>query len=511
MSERPARPGNNPSEHDGPDPGRWWALAVLAAAQLMIILDASIVNIALPSAQADLDISNADRQWMVTAYTLAFGALLLLGGRIADYTGRKRTFIIGLLGFAGASALGGLAPNQELLFAARALQGGFAALMAPASLSIVTVTFTEPKERAQAFGVFGALAGGGAAIGLIVGGVLTEYASWRWCLGVNVPVALIVAAAAVPLVRESKAHGDTRYDVPGVLLATGGLFCLVYGFTEAARVKNPDDPNSTEVQGWADPSTVTFLIAAVVLLVGFVLWEQRARNPLLPLRVVLDRNRGGSFLVFLLVGAGLFAMFLFLTYYFQVNLGYTPLEAGLAFLPFSLGIILAAGVVAQLLPRLGPRALMVPGLAMAVVGMLLLTRIDQDSSYWALVFPAMVIMSVGLAGVFIPAASTSLVGVGSHDAGVASAVLNTSQQIGGSLGTALLNTIFAGAVTAYFTDNPPASPEQGQQTLPLAFIHGYHVAFYWGAAFFAVALIVSVVFINAHKEDIPSDAAAVAD
>ena len=208
----------------------------------MIILDASIVNIALPSAQADLDISNADRQWMVTAYTLAFGALLLLGGRIADYTGRKRTFIIGLLGFAGASAIGGLAPNQELLFAARALQGAFAALMAPAALSIVTVTFTEPKERAKAFGVFGALAGGGAAIGLIVGGVLTEYASWRWCLGVNVPVALIVAAAAIPLVHESKAHGDTRYDVPGVLLATIGLFSLVYGFTEAARAKNPDDP-----------------------------------------------------------------------------------------------------------------------------------------------------------------------------------------------------------------------------------------------------------------------------
>jgi EmrB/QacA subfamily drug resistance transporter len=496
---------------DVPDPRRWWALAVLAAAQLMIVLDASIVNIALPSAQEDLDISNADRQWMVTAYTLAFGALLLLGGRIADYNGRKRTFIIGLLGFAGASALGGLAPNQELLFAARGLQGAFAALMAPAALSIVTVTFTEPRERAKAFGVFGALAGGGAAIGLIVGGVLTEYASWRWCLGVNVPVALIVAAAAVPLVHESKAHGDTRYDVPGVLLSTLGLFSLVYGFTEAARATNPDDPTSAEVKGWGDPSTVTFLVLAVVLLVAFVLWERRASNPLLPLRVVLDRNRGGSFLVFLLVGAGLFAMFLFLTYYFQVNLGYTPLKAGFAFLPFSLGIILAAGVVAQLLPRVGPRVLMVPGLAMAVVGMLLLTRIDQDSSYWTLVFPAMVLMSVGLAGVFIPAASTSLVGVASHDAGVASAVLNTSQQIGGSLGTALLNTLFAGAVTAYFVDNPPSSPEQAKQELPFAFLDGYHVAFYWGAGLFAVALLVAATLINAHKEDIPADVAVAAE
>src|SRR3954454_10265111 len=237
-----------------PDPRRWIALAVLGAAQLMIVLDGSIVNIALPSAQADLGISNADRQWVVTAYTLSFGALLLLGGRIADYTGRKRTFIMGLLGFAGASAIGGLAPNQELLFAARGLQGAFAALMAPAALSLVTVTFVERKERAQAFGVFGALSGGGAAIGLIVGGVLTQYASWRWCLGVNVPVALIVAAAAVPFVHESKAHGDTRYDIPGVLLATTGLFSLVYGFTEAARAKNPDDPRSTAVRGWGDPT-----------------------------------------------------------------------------------------------------------------------------------------------------------------------------------------------------------------------------------------------------------------
>src|SRR6478736_3316947 len=245
MSEPPARSHHNPSDLDGPDPGRWWALAVLAAAQLMIILDASIVNIALPSAQADLDISNADRQWMVTAYTLAFGALLLLGGRIADYTGRKRTFIIGLLGFAGASALGGIASTQGLLFAARGLQGAFAALMAPAALSIVTVVFTEPKERAKAFGVFGALAGGGAAIGLIVGGILTEYASWRWCLLVNTPVAIVVALAAVPLVHESRAPGDTRYDIPGVLMSSLGLVSLVYGLTEAARAQNPGDRSDT--------------------------------------------------------------------------------------------------------------------------------------------------------------------------------------------------------------------------------------------------------------------------
>jgi EmrB/QacA subfamily drug resistance transporter len=492
-----------------PDPKRWLALAILAAAQLMIVLDASIVNIALPSAQKDLGITNADRQWMVTAYTLAFGGLLLLGGRIADYTGRKRTFVIGLLGFAGASALGGFAPNQELLFAARALQGAFAALMAPAALSIVTVTFTDPKERAKAFGVFGALAGGGAAIGLIVGGVLTEYASWRWCLGVNVPVALLVAGLAIPFVHESKAHGDTRYDVPGVLLATIGLASLVYGFTEAAKAKHPEDTNDTSVQGWTAPSTLTFLGVAIVLLIAFVIWERRAKNPMLPLRVVLDRNRGGSYLLFLLVGAGLFAMFLFLTYYFQINLGYSPLKAGFAFLPFSMGIIGTAGVVAQLLPRVGPKALMVPGLVMAVAGMLLLTQITADTSYWSHVLPAELLMSIGLAGVFIPASSTALVGVATHDAGVASAVLNTAQQIGGSLGTALLNTLFAGAVTSYLADHV-TSPADAEKLGPTALIHGYHVSFFWGAMLLAAALIVSIVVINAKKDDIPAEGAMAA-
>jgi EmrB/QacA subfamily drug resistance transporter len=475
----------------------------------MIVLDASIVNIALPSAQRDLGISNADRQWVVTAYTLAFGGLLLLGGRIADYTGRKRTFIIGLLGFAGASALGGIAANQELLFAARALQGGFAALMAPSALSIVTVTFTEPRERAKAFGVFGALAGGGAAIGLIVGGVLTEYASWRWCLGVNVPVALLVAFFAFPLVHESKAPGNTKYDVPGVLLATLGLVSLVYGFTEAARAKNPGNPADTSVQGWLSSSTLFFLVAAVVLLVAFVFWETRAKNPMLPLRVVLDRNRGGSYLVFLLVGAGLFAMFLFLTYYFQFNLGYSPLKSGFAFLPFSGGIILTAGVVSQLLPRLGPKPLMIPGLVMAVIGMLWLTQIGQDTSYWSHVLPSELLMSIGLAGVFIPASSTALIGVGHHDAGVASAVLNTSQQIGGSLGTALLNTLFAGAVTTYLAANAHNAAD-GKRLIPLAYIHGYHVSFFWGAMLLLAALITAALFINARKQDVPSEPGLVA-
>ncbi|MBA2560526.1 MAG: MFS transporter [Propionibacteriales bacterium] len=483
------------------DPRRWLALGVIAVAQLMIILDASIVNIALPSAQADLGISDADRQWVVTAYTLAFGGLLLLGGRIADFMGRKRTFIVGLLGFAGASALGGVASTAALLFAARGLQGAFAALLAPAALSLITVMFTLPKERARAFGVFGAISGGGAAIGLIVGGVLTEYASWRWCLGVNVPIALGAAIAAVPIVHESKAHGDTRYDVPGAVLATLGLVSLVYGFTEAARLKNPGQ--STEVLGWTAGSTLFFLIAATVLLVAFVAWELRAKNPLLPLRIILDRNRGGSYLMFLLVGAGLFAMFLFLTYYFQLTLGYSPLRSGFAFLPFSGGIIVTAGVVAQLLPRVGPKPLMVPGMVMAVVGMLLLTRITPDTAYWSHVLPALLLMSVGLAGVFIPASSTALVGVGHHDAGVASAVLNTAQQVGGSLGLALLNTLYAGAVTSYVSDNL-TNPADTQQVTGLAFVHGYHVSFLWGAVLLFLALLVATFVITAKKEDVPT-------
>ena len=490
------------SADEAPDPRRWLALGIIAVAQLMIILDASIVNIALPSAQRDLGISDADRQWVVTAYTLAFGGLLLLGGRIADFMGRKRTFIIGLLGFAGASALGGIASSAGLLFAARGLQGAFAALLAPSALSLITVMFTLPKERARAFGVFGAISGGGAAIGLVVGGVLTEYASWRWCLGVNVPIALAAAAAAVPFVHESKASGDTRYDIPGAVLATLGLVSLVYGFTQAAKLKDPG--KSTEVLGWTAGSTLVFLVAAVVLLAAFLAWELRAKNPLLPMRIILDRNRGGSYLLFLLVGAGLFAMFLFLTYYFQLTLGYSPLKSGFAFLPFSGGIIFSAGIVAQLLPRVGPKPLMVPGLVMAVVGMLLLTRITPDTSYVTHVLPSLLLMSVGLAGVFIPASSTALVGVGHHDAGVASAVLNTSQQVGGSLGLALLNTLYAGAVTTYIAENL-ASPADTQRVTGLAFVRGYHVSFFWGAVLLFLALLVAVFFINAKKEDVPAE------
>ena len=484
-----------------PDPRRWYALGVIAIAQLMVVLDASIVNLALPSAKADLGISNANQQWMITAYTLAFGGLLLLGGRVADYAGRRRMFIIGLLGFAGASFLGGLAPNQGLLFASRALQGGFAAFLAPAALSLLTVTFHDPRERAKAFGVYGAISGGGAAIGLLLGGVLTEYLSWRWCLLVNVPIALLAVAGALREVKESKASGNTRYDIPGAITVTGGLIALVYAFTKAAPA-GPGDPSR-----WTDPTTLTWFGVSLVLLVSFFVIETHTENPLLPMRVILDRNRGGAYLVMLINAIGLFGMFLFLSLYLQTILDYSPIRAGLAMLPFAAGIILTAGLAANLLPRFGPRPLMVPGLLLATAGMLLLSRLTPTSSYVSHVLPSLIMMSVGLAMVFIPVASTALHAIGSHDAGVASAMINTSQQVGASLGTALLNTVAAGATTTYLASHHAVPPP-----LKAALTHGYTQAFLVAAGFLLFAAVVAGILINIGKaavqENDPADLAA---
>lgn len=464
-------------------PDRWRTLFVIAIAQLMVVLDASIVNIAIPSAKADLGISDANQQWVVTAYTLAFGSLLLLGGRIADFVGRKKIFIIGLLGFAAASALGGIASTQGLLFASRGLQGVFGALLAPAALSIVSVTFTDPKERARAFGVYGAISGGGAAIGLILGGTLTEYFSWRWCLGVNTPIALVAGLLAFKYVHESKAGGDHSYDLPGTLTASAGLFALVYGFNEAAT------------KGWSANITIAFLAASAILLIAFFIFEKKVKNPLMPLRIISERNRGGSYLGSLVVGAGLFSMFLFLGIYLQSVLGYTPLKAGFAFMPFTAGIIVFAGVASQLLPKVGPRPLMVPGLLAAAVGLLLLTQITPETSYVTHVLPALLIMSSGMALVFIPLSTTALHGVGNRDAGVASALINTSQQVGGSLGTALLNTVAATATTSYMTANTTKSPLFG-------LTHGFTIAFTVSAALLVVGAIVLALFINIGKESV---------
>ena len=469
-----------------PDPSRWRALFVIAIAQLMVVLDSSIVNIAIPNAKLDLGITDANQSWVVTSYTLAFGSLLLLGGRIADFIGRKKSFIIGLLGFAGASALGGLAQSQEILFASRALQGAFGALLTPAALSLINVTFTIPKERARAFGVYGAISGGGAAIGLILGGALTEFASWRWCLWVNVPIAIIAVLLAFPFVHESKAGGEHSYDLPGTLTATLGLLSLVYGFTKAAQ------------DGWATTSTLYFFGIAIILLVAFFLIQKNVKNPLLPLRIITERNRGGSYLGSMMVGAGLFSMFLFLGLYLQVILGYSPLRTGFAFLPFSIGIILFAGVASQLLPRVGPKPLIIWGLIQSTVGLYLLTFITPETAYITHVLPSLLIMSTGMALVFIPISTTALHGIGGRDSGVASAALNTSQQVGGSLGTALLNTIAATSAANYLINNPGL----GDKAQVFALTHGYTASFKAGAAMLIVAAIVMMVFIKVGKESL---------
>jgi EmrB/QacA subfamily drug resistance transporter len=472
-----------------PDPKRFRALAVIALAQLMIVLDASVVIVALPSAQRALHISVANRQWVMTAYTLAFGSLLLLGGRIADYFGRRRMFIVGLIGFAAASALGGLAPNEALLFAARALQGAFAAVMAPAALSLLTVTFTESHERARAFGVYGAIAGGGAAIGLVLGGVLTQFASWRWTLLINVPIALGAAYGASRVVRESRAEGTRRgYDVPGAVTVTGGLFLLVYGFTTA------------QTHGWGAPVTISLFVGAFAALAAFVLIELRSSHPLLPLRVILDRNRGGSYLASLLVGSAMLGTFLFLTYFFQSTLGYSAVKTGFAFLPFSGGIILGAALASRLLPTTGPRALMVTGLSLGVLGLLWFTRLGVDSSYLLHVVPAEVIVSLGMGMTFVPMSSTALIGVDPKDAGVASALVNTTQQVGGSLGTALLNTVAATAAAGYFAAHATAPG-----ALQSAAVHGYTTAFTVSAIVLSVAVLVAAVLIRAKRDDLPVD------
>lgn len=470
------------------DPNRWRALLVIAIAQLMVVLDASIVNIALPSLQADLGISDANRQWVVTGYTLAFGGLLLLGGRIADFWGRKRAFMTGLLGFAGASALGGVAQNQEMLFGARALQGVFAALLAPAALSLITVTFTDSKERAKAFGVYGGLSAGGAAIGLILGGLLTQYASWHWCLLVNVPIAILAFLLAIPNVHESKATGDTRYDIPGAITSSLGLVSLVYGITQVAEL------------GWSDPTTLGWFGASLVLLASFFVIESRTSHPLLPMNILLNRNRGASYLTSFIVGAGLFGMFLFLAYFFQGILQYSPIKAGLLFLPFSVGVGISAGIASQALPRFGPRYVSFIGLLMATAGMLLLTRLEPASSYLSDILPALMVLSLGMGLVFVPISATALFGVGNHDAGVASAVLNTAQQIGGALGTALLNTVAVTATANYFTTNMIDKTDPANAgAVAFGLTEGFVAAFTWSAGFMILGAIIWVFMINADK------------
>jgi EmrB/QacA subfamily drug resistance transporter len=462
---------------------RWLVLGTVSLAQLMVVLDATVVNIALPSAQRALGFSTVDRQWVVTAYALAFGSLLLFGGRLGDLIGRKITFLAGAAGFAAASAAGGAATSFGMLVAARACQGAFGALLAPAALSILSTTFSDPKQRGKAFGIYGAIVGAGGAIGLLLGGALTEYLTWRWCLYVNLIFAALAITGGVTLLRSQATRGRSRLDLPGVALVSAAMFSLVYGFSNAAS------------HNWHTPSTYGFLAAGVVLLAAFALWQTRAASPLLPPRVVADRNRAGAYLAVLIAGIGMFGVFLFLTYYMQQTLHYSPVVTGVAFLPMIAMVVLSANLSnVVLLPRIGPRPLVSAGMLLAAAALVWLTRIGVHSSYASALLGPGMLAGLGFGFTVAPSMNTGTFGVAPQDAGVASATLNTGQQIGGSIGTSLLNTIFAGAVAQYLASHlSPATAVDGHPAPSLtgmALIHGYTTGFWAAAAIFGAGAVI---------------------
>jgi EmrB/QacA subfamily drug resistance transporter len=473
---------------------RWLILGVVAIAQLMVVLDSTIVNIALPSAQEDLGFSDDSRQWVITAYALAFGSLLLFGGRLGDLFGRKWAFIGGLLGFALASALGGAAGSFAVLVFARAAQGAFGALLAPAALALLSTIFTDPGERGKAFGIYGAIAGGGAAVGLLLGGILTEWLTWRWCLYVNLLFALPTAVAAFRLLVNQALAERPRIDWLGTLAATSGLFALVFGFS------------NSETHSWGHPVTIIALTAAVVLLTAFALIESRVAHPLLPLRVVTDRTRGGSFLAIGISGIALFAVFLFLTYFLQQTKGLSPIQTGLAFLPMTAAIMITAtSVNIRFLNRVGPRPLLILGMVLGAIAMVWLAQISPTSSYVGHVLPPLIVLGVGLGNIFAPGFATATYGVDARDSGVASAMVNTMQQVGGSIGTALLSSIFASAASSYAEGRPQTPAVLGE-----AAVHGYTVAFWVAAGVFAFGAVVVAVIMPAIKIEQPAGEPAVA-
>jgi EmrB/QacA subfamily drug resistance transporter len=475
-----------------PAPNRWAVLALLGVAQLMVVLDATIVNVALPSAQRALHFTSDNRQWIITAYALSFGSLLLLGGKLGDLFGRKWTLIGGLSGFALASAMGGLAQSFGMLVAARALQGVFGALLAPSALGLLTVTFQGSRDRAKAFGIFSAIAAGGASVGLLLGGVLTQTLSWRWSLYVNLAIAVPAAIAAFRLLSSERPAHRPKIDLAGVAAGSLGLFSLVYGFSNA------------ETHSWSDPITIVALAASAVLLVGFIALERRVEHPLLPLHIVTDRARGGAYATIALAGSAVFAVFLFLTYYLQQNLGYSPLKTGLAFLPMTVMIVLTATTVqTRILPRTGAKPIVVTGMTLGIIAMLLFTHLSATGSYATHVLPALLLTGVGMGSIFAPAFSTATLGVERADAGIASAMVNTSQQVGGSVGTALLSTIFASAAASYATAHAHAAG-----LASAAAIHGYSVAFYWAAGIFALGLLIALVVLPSARTQGASSASS---
>jgi EmrB/QacA subfamily drug resistance transporter len=474
---------SDPSPGPSTDRRRWLILAVIGIAQLMVVLDTTVLNIALPSAQHALHFSTADRQWVVTAYTLSFGSLLLLGGRLADLIGRKYTFLAGLVGFAGVSAVGGASTSFAMLITARACQGAFGAMLVPSALALLTTTFTNPKERGKAFGIYGAIAAGGGAVGLLLGGALTEYLSWRWALYINLFFAGVAFIGGSLLLERRPVGVKPRLDVPGLLTVSGGLFCIVYGFSNAAT------------HDWHTPSTYGFLIVGVALLALFGFWQFRASSPLLPLRIVLDRNRAAAYLSILIASSGMFATFLFLTYYLQQTLGYTPVITGLAFLPFTGAIAVSSNISNILLmPRIGPKPIAPIGMLIAAGAMIWFGQVGPHTGYAAGVVGPVMLVGAGMGMVIATSINSGTFGLAPQDAGVGSATLTVGQQLGASIGTSLLNTIFASAVASYLVANR-AHPTPALAGLALA--HGYDTAFTWIAAILAAGAIVSVLLFRA--------------
>lgn len=457
---------------------RWLALGVILIAQMMLLLDATIVNVALPSIQADLGFSDATRGWVVTAYLLAFGSLLLLGGRLGDAFGRKNVFIVGLVGFAVASAVGGAAPDIETLITARAVQGGFAAVMAPAALSLITVIFTDLKELNKAFAIFGAVAGSSSALGLMLGGLLTDYADWRWTMYVNVVFAVVGIVGGLALLHNSAEPDKPRLSVPSTVVGTAAIFGLVFGSAKA------------ETAGWGSAVTLTSLIGGAVLLAGFVVLQKVDRHPLVPLRVVADRNRGAGLLTLLLGQAGVFALFLFLTYYFQGVLGYSPIKTGLAFLPMMVTVAVVATVTQSVLVKhLTMRTIVASGLFVGGAGAALLTRADASSHYAAWVLPGLILAGAGIGSAIVSAVALAQLGVDPRDAGAAGALNNVAQQLGAALGIAVISTFVSTATGNYLVDH-------GSTAVVDATVHGFTVGYWWAAGAFWAGAVLSGALIR---------------
>ena len=449
----------------------WLVLVLVCLAQFMVILDATIVNVALPSIQTDLGMSESGLQWVVNAYALLFGGFLLLGGRAGDLIGRKRVFLAGLVLFTVASLLCGFANGETWLIVARGAQGLGAALVSPAALSIITTTFREGPERAKALGVWAAIAVGGGAVGLLLGGILVETLSWPWIFFVNVPVGIATFFLSLRFVPESKdEHAHKSFDLAGATAVTGGLIALVYGIVRSAE------------SGWGSGEVLGILAVAVVLLGAFVLIEQRSVEPLVRLSIFSVKTVRGANVAMFVVAAGLFAMFFFNTLYVQRVLGYSPLEAGLAFLPFTLGIIIGAGLAQPLLPRLGPREVPVIGSLIAAAGLLLFLRLSPDSTYLADLLPGIMLASIGMGLVFVPVTLIATSGVPVDDAGLASGLFNTAQQIGGALGLALLTTL---ATNRTEDELSSLGREPTQADTAEALVSGFHVT--WLASAILVA------------------------